>query len=281
MASAANRLRITPSAISKRIALLEEEVGYKLIEPRGRKVELTPAGVRLVERLAPLLAEMKSLLSDGSDDETTRGEAQLKIGVTDSVIASWGPLFLASITRKVRGIKLEIHAHRSPVIAERVLSGEFVGGLCAGAESRLSGLRSISLRSEPMVLIPSGLKKLSIGRQAEIEVISIESHALTWSGLRGKLRELQESGGPSIKVRSEVESFAAVVQLAKAGFGHGLAPIGIATALGVPSSTLVSLKSVSREVSWIARASTLGRSSLSEFFRVLEEEGRQIQHASK
>jgi DNA-binding transcriptional LysR family regulator len=281
MASAANRLRITPSAISKRIALFEQEVGYKLIEPRGRKVELTPAAVRLVERLEPLLAEMKSLLNDGASDERGGSKAQLKIGVTDSVVASWGPSFLASVTKKVPGINLEIHAHRSPVIAERVLSGELVGGLCAGAESRLSGLRSISLKPEPMVLIPAHLKKMSINRQAEIEVISIETHALTWSGLRGKLRELQENGGPAIKVRSEVESFAAVVQLARAGFGNGLAPIGIASALGVPSQVLVPLKNVSREVSWIARASTLGRSSLSEFFRVLEEEGRQIAHASK
>ncbi|CAN5185855.1 hypothetical protein BH18ACT5_BH18ACT5_16720 [soil metagenome] len=42
--AAADALAYTPSAISQQLAVLEEEVGAKLLERQGRNVVLTPAG---------------------------------------------------------------------------------------------------------------------------------------------------------------------------------------------------------------------------------------------
>ncbi|MDP6037968.1 MAG: LysR family transcriptional regulator, partial [Candidatus Latescibacteria bacterium] len=70
MTRAATRLRITQSAVSKRIAALESDVGHKLIEPIGRRVRLTPSGVRLLEKTRPFLAALKDALAD---DVPTRG----------------------------------------------------------------------------------------------------------------------------------------------------------------------------------------------------------------
>ena len=47
---AAERLHITQSAVSKRIANLAHQVGQALIAPHGRRVELSPAALRLLER---------------------------------------------------------------------------------------------------------------------------------------------------------------------------------------------------------------------------------------
>ena len=55
MTHAATRLRITQSAVSKRIAALEREVGQPVTEAHGRGVRLTPAGHRLLQRAAPAL----------------------------------------------------------------------------------------------------------------------------------------------------------------------------------------------------------------------------------
>ena len=49
MTEVAKKLHLSPSAVSQQIAQLEEEVGIDLIERRGRGVELTLAGERLVE----------------------------------------------------------------------------------------------------------------------------------------------------------------------------------------------------------------------------------------
>ena len=42
MAKVASRLYINQSAVSKRIAQLEQRLGKKLVEPDGRQIRLTP-----------------------------------------------------------------------------------------------------------------------------------------------------------------------------------------------------------------------------------------------
>jgi len=60
-------LHISPSAVSQQLALLEDEAGVQLLERRGRRVRLTPAGERLVvhaERVIAVLEEAKTDLAE-------------------------------------------------------------------------------------------------------------------------------------------------------------------------------------------------------------------------
>ena len=54
MIRAGTRLRLTQSAISKRIQALEDELRQPLIEKRGRRVALTPQAVQFLEKTRPL-----------------------------------------------------------------------------------------------------------------------------------------------------------------------------------------------------------------------------------
>ncbi|HSC48837.1 MAG TPA: LysR family transcriptional regulator [Gaiellaceae bacterium] len=56
--AAAESLSFTPSAVSQQLTALEREVGYDLLERRGRSVHLTAAGRVLVERSEPILAQL-------------------------------------------------------------------------------------------------------------------------------------------------------------------------------------------------------------------------------
>ena len=58
---ASTALRISQSAVSKRIAALERYYDRDLIERHGRRVVLTHHGTRLVERVTPLLSELRSV----------------------------------------------------------------------------------------------------------------------------------------------------------------------------------------------------------------------------
>ena len=64
MAAVAEALFVSPSAVSQQISLLEQEVGIKLIERRGRGVELTIAGQKLVHRAERILSEIESARAD-------------------------------------------------------------------------------------------------------------------------------------------------------------------------------------------------------------------------
>jgi DNA-binding transcriptional LysR family regulator len=90
MASVAEALLISPSAVSQQIALLEDEAGIELVERRGRGVRLTPAGQRLVEhagRVIGILEEAKTDLAELK--KTVAGE--LRVAAFPSVAASLIP----------------------------------------------------------------------------------------------------------------------------------------------------------------------------------------------
>jgi DNA-binding transcriptional LysR family regulator len=57
--AAARRLSYSQSAISQQVAQLEREVGTLLIERRGRRIRLTPAGQALADRAGPILRDLR------------------------------------------------------------------------------------------------------------------------------------------------------------------------------------------------------------------------------
>lgn len=75
--AAAEVLSFTPSAVSQQLSALERELGYELLERRGRSVHLTPAGRVLVERAEPILAQLAAAEAEaravaGSSEPTVR-----------------------------------------------------------------------------------------------------------------------------------------------------------------------------------------------------------------
>ena len=118
MQRTATRLRITQSAVSKRIATLEQDLGTSLVEPVGRRVRLTPRALSLCERAGPLLAELR-----GNLQPEARPTRRLTIGVSESVLASFGPRLLRAALLEVPGLELDINTHRSPLAVDLVRSG--------------------------------------------------------------------------------------------------------------------------------------------------------------
>jgi DNA-binding transcriptional LysR family regulator len=62
--AAATRLGVTPSALSHAIRQLEERLGARLLNRTTRSVSLTDAGLRLLERLRPAMAQIGDALED-------------------------------------------------------------------------------------------------------------------------------------------------------------------------------------------------------------------------
>ncbi|SED16859.1 LysR family transcriptional regulator [Rhodobacter sp. 24-YEA-8] len=97
MAAVAEALYVSPSAVSQQISLLEEEVGIKLIERRGRGVELTVAGQNLVRRADRIFAEIESARADIAElKQVIAGE--LRVAAFPSVAAALIPRTLRSLS---------------------------------------------------------------------------------------------------------------------------------------------------------------------------------------
>lgn len=276
MTRAATALRLTQSAVSKRIHTLETWLGSAVVEPVGRRVRVTPAGLRLLERAGPLLADLRAVLADRAPP--LGGEGSVAIGVSESILASWGARLLAEAQRQSPGVSLDVHAHRSPVVIDGVLAGEFALGLVAGGQERSIDLVRHALPEEAMVIVPSGLVPLRLRRGASLEVLSIESSSATGRALARRLRSFQRASEVTLVLTRTLQSFACMVQLARAGFGHALVPEGIALAMGLAPDQLTHLPQpgLQRPVHLIGRRGTLGRPLIGRVLEALVATARQV-----
>lgn len=262
MGRAAAQLRVTQSAVSKRIAALEAELSLTLIERDGRRVRLTDDAHRLLAQARPLLTSLRDVLRS----QGAKGEPVLRIAASDSLLASWLPGALRRALDQLPELHVELHAHRGPMLLERVRSGDYALGICPLSEGDAE-LASRELLREAMVIVPARLAPLSAA--AALRVWAIEERSLTWEAIAGRLSRLRRSTGFAIEVEARLESFAALVQVARAGFAHALVPRGIARDLGVPANKLVPLKGLTRPIAAVARRSTYERRAVRSLLAVL------------
>ena len=267
MTRAATRLRVTQSAVSKRIAALESHLGQKLVEPAGRGVRLTSYGVRLLDKTGPFMASLKEALLEEPSPQGSR----LVIGISESILSSWGPRVLSGVKSTIPRLELVANAHRSPVAIDHVRSGEYMLALCAGQGDNTPDLTWNTLFQEPMVIVPSGLEPFQFRRRRSLSVFTIEPHSSTWGYLDRRIKLYADRWGTRIEVEQTLQSFSCIVQMARYGFGHGLVPLGLALALGIRRETLIELPDpgLFRPISLVGRSSTFARPLVKSFHQQL------------
>src|SRR5262249_13331 len=104
------------------------------------------------------------------------------------------------------------------------------------------------LIEEPMVLLHSRLA----GRAARAQpLLSIEPTSATWPAIH----PLLSASHPRLLSGAAVfvESFGAGLPMARAGFGNGLLPLGLAVEAGLPRASYRELHGVSRRVALLTR----------------------------
>ena len=139
--------------------------------------------------------------------------------------------------------------------------------LCAGLP--VFDLNGHELIEEPMVVVPSGFAMLI--PEPVLDVLTIEAHSETWGNLGHRIKRGQPQWNFEIRVRQTLQSFTCIVQMARSGFGHGLVPLGVARAMGVPEDRIYHFSNpvLTRPICLIGRSSTLARPLVDSFARAL------------
>lgn len=260
--AAAAKLRVSQSTISKRITALEARLGAELHERVGRECRLTPYGEALIERAAPLLSELRAVLSTSPEARTTT----LVIACSESVFASWGARAFATVAEQENAdgdLGFEFHTHRSPLAVERVRAGRCHAALVAGEGRASSELEIEVLGYEEMLVVPAALDRSVIRsdrRGGSVDVWTIEEAASTWKSIASRIASMRRSGLVDLRVAGRLESFASLVQFARAGFGHALVPRGVALAMGLQAKDLWRIRAdrkgtppLRRRIAWVTR----------------------------
>ena len=149
---AAEHLFVTQPAISKRVALLEEQLQTRLFDRMGRKINPTPTGNALYPRALAILSEMEDTQRAISN---LSGNVSGQLGIaTNHHIGMWSlPELLRDYTRRFPHVSLDLHFMDSAVAYDEILSGDLEVGVITLAPTPGEQFHSIPLWQDELKFV--------------------------------------------------------------------------------------------------------------------------------
>lgn len=143
---AASLLRLSPSAVSTSLTLLQQELGHKLFEKQGRRLVLNENGRRLLIHAEKILASVEQAKLD------IRGEHQTSLTGHFRIVVSHGlsSRILAPILTKIQAdfsedgtsLSFELYSERSANVINGLLHGNCDIGVCFSAQPQPQIIKS-------------------------------------------------------------------------------------------------------------------------------------------
>ncbi|HAU4888278.1 TPA: LysR family transcriptional regulator [Aeromonas hydrophila] len=259
MAKVASRLYISQSAVSKRIAQLEQRLGKKLVEPDGRQIRLTPQAQELLARVAPSLVEMKGVLADS---QTLTDLTPLPVACSETLLAGYLARFMHDYLRQ--DPHLALSTHHTPVILARVRSGDALLGICAGRLPPGHGLEARLLLEEPFYLVEGDQREGENADQGLRQILTMDLDNPSNRYLREPLAAL------GLTPAMELDSYLALIELAKAGIGPVLLPAGLLALVGAQGAQARPLAGLARPLHLVYRPNSLKRVRIAQLVQALQ-----------
>jgi LysR family transcriptional regulator, benzoate and cis,cis-muconate-responsive activator of ben and cat genes len=151
---AAEAMAIAQPALSRQIAQLESSLGVRLFTRSSRKVELTPAGAALSERLEPVLSALARVPADMK--AVSEGQVgRLRVAFTGLAMATVLPDILHGFHRQFPGIRVELNESPTSSQIAALQAGEIDCGFFH-PDAPTPGIgTTLLLRERNGVLLPS------------------------------------------------------------------------------------------------------------------------------
>lgn len=217
----AEKLFLTQSAVSSRIASLEEELGVPLIDRRDRVFRLTNAGSRFLEYAEHFLTLQLDLKRELGAPEHL--PVSLRIGGVESVLHTWLTPLLKSLKARYSTIEFDLNVEMTHVLNEQIRRGG-LDLVFSAAPAEGTGIINESLTPMEMILVGpaamSEMTELSIESLSGMELMTFQRGSQPHLAL---LEALRNVGLPNKRVHN-ISSISALVKLVESGFGLATLP---------------------------------------------------------
>ncbi|WP_322981429.1 LysR family transcriptional regulator [Pseudomonas sp. C11] len=255
---AAERLHLAVSAVSKRIAELEQQVGSSLLLRYARGVELTPAGqsvLHYARELRLLLGQMDEEL--GSYSAGVKGH--IRIHAITSALTQFLPGDLQRFIDSYPQINFDIEERVGSAVVQAVIEGRADLGIFA-EHTRNTSLETRPYRQDQLVVVVPREHVLSrhamVSFQQALEHEFIGPHPD--SSLYSLFAQRQAEAGMSMRVRVRVSSFECMCRLVAARVGIAILP----KAAIVQYLRPMKLQMIRLEENWARRMLVIGVRSM-------------------
>lgn len=106
VARAAERLRLSPSAMSRALARLRETTGDPLLVRAGRGLVPTPRALALREKVSELVQNVEAALRPAETPDLATLERSFTLRASEGFVENFGPSLLARVAEAAPGIRL-------------------------------------------------------------------------------------------------------------------------------------------------------------------------------
>jgi LysR family hydrogen peroxide-inducible transcriptional activator len=221
---AAERCYVSQPTLSAQIRKLEEYLGVPLVERQPRRVTLTEAGEKIVERARRLLLEADAIVELAKTDRDPLSGA-LRLALIPTV----GPYLLPHVARRLRKelprLKLMLYEYQTAPLLEKLRAGEIDMGVLA-LPVPLDGLEAEPLYDEPFTLaVPAGHR---LAEQERVKVDDLKGETLLLLEDGHCLRDQALEVCSRVRVQEEQDyratSLETLRQMVAAGHGVTLLP---------------------------------------------------------
>ncbi|MDU8927240.1 LysR family transcriptional regulator [Alisedimentitalea sp. MJ-SS2] len=218
LSAAADAVHLSHSAVSLQMKRFEEALGRNLLIKGKRPARLTPFGLALAERAAPILAQLQDLATLATPDSTS---GEISIGFVPTTLQTLLPVVLTQMQSRFPDLSIRISSGLSGDLAARVAAGHLTYAFLTAPEADQPDLSLTEIAREPLcVIAPPGTALPSDPLKTLTNQPFIGFSRATWLGTQIAALLRAHAITPSI----ELDSIDAVENLVALGFGASIVP---------------------------------------------------------
>lgn len=275
---ASQACNLSPSALTRTIQRMEEQLEQPLFLRDNRTVTLSPAGERLKAYARLCLNEWQSFRSSLGNDRTVSGSLSIYASVT--AVYSLLPELLESYRDRYPDVQLELRTGAAEQAVAQVQSGEIDLAVAAFPDQQRSRIEFLPIVTIPLIFIaPKGRGLVEVPEKRGELDLSRAPLVLPQTGLsRRRLDQWLKEHRISPNITSEVSGNEAIIAMVRLGCGVGIVPQLVLERSPFRDDVVVvenapSLKPY--EVGLCTSKRTLQRPSVAAFWKLAEERSAQ------
>lgn len=216
VARAAQRLRLSPSAMSRTLARLRQTMGDPLLVRAGRGLVLTPRALELRAKVAPLVQDAEAVLRPSQAPDLQQLVRTFSIRTSEGFVENFGPELMARVSQQAPGVRLcfvqKPDKGSAPLRDGTVDLETGVVGDAMGPEVRAQALFRDRFIGVVRAGHPLTRRKLTPARYAAGQHIGVSRRGLD----KGPIDEALSPLGLEREIATIVGGFATAVALARA-----------------------------------------------------------------
>lgn len=227
LSKAAAESHMVLSAASRRLAILESQLGVGLLNRSSRGVTPTGAGESLAMHARQILRDVDRMRADLSD-YAQGATGRVRLHANASAMGQFLPDDVASFRQRYPEIRVSVEEHRSVYIVQAIRDRQADVGVIT-SEAADPALHFIPYRTDRLVAIapqkhPLRGREVSFEEMLDFDFVGLEDD----SAISRTMEDAAMSARKVLRLRVRVKSFEAVCRMIEAGMGVGILPEGAA-----------------------------------------------------